>query len=243
MTSIADAVRRGEGDAAVEGLVTAPADLLDSTGRRIIVEDRTAAVEILLPTDGAVPPIGARVRVSGEMGRAYDAPRLRAERVDVLAVGARPLPATLTSPPTAAQEWRLVILSGVVTDVHKLGDRWRAEVSLGGQSVVVNGLSGARIEAATIVEGRRATVIGIVRRPYPGASDRRWSVVPRGPDDVVIGDAASGGAPAGRRVELRRRRRERPGRRNRDRARAASRTSTSSPSPTTSARWCGSAAS
>ena len=56
---------------------------------------------------------------------------------------------------------------------------------------------GARIEAATIVEGRRATVIGIVRRPYPGASDRRWSVVPRGPDDVVIGDAASGGGAGG----------------------------------------------
>ena len=154
-------------------------------------------MEILLPTDGAVPPVGARVRISGEMGRAYDAPRLRAEQVDVLAVGARPLPARLTSPPTAAHEWRLVILSGVVTDVHKLGDRWRAEVSLGGHSMVVNGLSGARIEAATIVEGRHATVIGIVRRPYPGASDRRWSVVPRGPDDVVIGDAGSGGGAGG----------------------------------------------
>ena len=198
VTSIADAVRRGDGDAAVEGLVTAPADLLDSTGRRIIVEDRTAAMEVLLPTDGAVPPLGR----TGPRQRGDRAAPTTRHACAPSGSTCSPwvhdrLPATLTSPPTAAQEWRLVILSGVVTDVHKLGDRWRAEVSLGGQSVVVNGLSGARIEAATILEGRRATVIGIVRRPYPGASDRRWSVVPRGPGDVVIGGAATGGAASG----------------------------------------------
>ncbi|HET9344223.1 MAG TPA: lamin tail domain-containing protein [Candidatus Limnocylindrales bacterium] len=197
VTSIADAIRRREGDVLVEGLVTAPADLLDSTGRRIVVEDRTAGLEILLPTDGAVPPIGARVRVAGEIGRAYDAPRLRAESVTVLAVGARPLPVTLTAPPTAAHEWRLVVVSGTVADVHKLGDRWRAELTLGRDAVVVNGLAGARIPAATVVEGRRATVIGIVRRPYPGASDRRWSVVPRGPADLVVAGTAAGGGPGG----------------------------------------------
>jgi hypothetical protein len=191
VSSIADAIRRGEGDATVEGLVTAPADLLDSTGRRIVVEDRTAGLEILLPTGAAVPPIGARIRATGEIGRAYDAPRLRADEVVVLAVGARPLPLALASPPTAANEWRLVVVTGVVGDVHKLGDRWRAELSLGGDVVVVNGLAGARIAAASIVEGRRATVIGIVRRPYPGASDRRWSVVPRGAADVAIGSAGA----------------------------------------------------
>ena len=195
VASIADAIRRGEGDVVIEGLVTAPADLLDSTGRRIVVEDRTAGLEILLPTDGAVPPVGARIRVAGEMGRAYDAPRLRAEGVTVLAIGARPLPVTLSAPPTAAHEWRLVVVSGSVTDVPKLGDRWRAELAVGGDSGVINGLAGARIAAATVGEGRRATVIGIVRRPYPGASDRRWSVVPRGPADVVM--AGGGSGPAG----------------------------------------------
>lgn len=195
--SIADAIRRGDGDVTIEALVTAPADLLDTTGRRIVAEDRTAGIEILLPTDGAVPPVGARIRVSGEIGRAYDAPRLRASSVVVLAIGARPLPIGLSSAPTAAHEWRLVTASGVVTDVHKLGERWRAEVSVGGDLVVVNGLAGARIPAASIVEGRHATVIGIVRRRYPGASDRRWSIVPRGPDDVVIGDAAASGGGSG----------------------------------------------
>jgi hypothetical protein len=85
-------------------------------------------------------------------------------------------------------------VSGVLTDVHKLGDRWRAELSVGRDRVVVNGLAGAGIAASSVVEGRRATVVGIVRRPYPGASDRRWSVVPRGPADVDLGAAAAAGA-------------------------------------------------
>ena len=84
-------------------------------------------------------------------------------------------------------------MTGTVADVHKLGDRWRAELSAGGDTVIVNGLAGARIPATTIVEGRRATVVGIVRRPYPGASDRRWSVVPRGTADVEIGGPGSSG--------------------------------------------------
>ena len=193
--TIAEAVRRGSGAVVVEGLVTAPSDLLDATGRRIVVEDRTAGLEILLPADAAVPPVGARIRAAGQIGRAYDAPRLRADALNVLAVGGRPLPLTITSPPTAAHEWRLVVVSGVVADVHKLGDRWRAELSVGRDTVVVNGLAGAGIAASSVVEGRRATVVGIVRRPYPGASDRRWSVVPRGPADVDLGGtAASGGS-------------------------------------------------
>jgi len=195
--TIAEAVRRGSGAVVVEGLVTAPSDLLDATGRRIVVEDRTAGLEILLAADAAAPPVGARVRASGQIGRAYDAPRLRADGLNVLAVGGRPLPLAITSPPTAAHEWRLVVVSGVVADVHKLGDRWRAELSVGRDSVVVNGLAGAGIAASSVVEGRRATVVGIVRRPYPGASDRRWSVVPRGPADVDLGGAAASAGDSG----------------------------------------------
>jgi hypothetical protein len=46
------------------------------------------------------------------------------------------------------------------------------------------------------VEGRTATVIGIVRRPYPGATDRRWSIAPRSTADVAV--ASGGGANAPR---------------------------------------------
>ena len=35
------------------------------------------------------------------------------------------------------------------------------------------------------MEGRTATIVGIVRRPYPGATDRRWSIAPRSPADVA----------------------------------------------------------
>ena len=38
--TIAAALRKGEGTVAIDGVVTAPATLLDATGRRIVVQDR-----------------------------------------------------------------------------------------------------------------------------------------------------------------------------------------------------------
>ncbi|HEV8545912.1 MAG TPA: hypothetical protein VGQ64_06440 [Candidatus Limnocylindrales bacterium] len=195
--SIADAIRRGEGSVTVTGLVTTTANLLDATGRRIVIEDRSAGIEVLIPTDAHAPAVGTRIRVTGTVGRAYDAPRLRAEGITVVAIGARPLALDLQHAPTAAQEWRLVRVRGVVAEVHKLGDRWRAELSVAGERIVISGLAGARIPASTLVEGRTATVVGIARRPYPGATDRRWSVAPRSSADVVISAASSSGGPDG----------------------------------------------
>jgi hypothetical protein len=181
----------------VTGLVTTTANLLDATGRRIVIEDRSAGIEVLIPTDARAPAVGTRIRVTGTVGRAYDAPRLRAEGITVVAIGARPLALDLQHAPTAAQEWRLVRVRGVVAKVHKLGDRWRAELSVAGERIVISGLAGARIPASTLVEGRTATVVGIARRPYPGATDRRWSVAPRSSADVVISAASSSGGPDG----------------------------------------------
>jgi hypothetical protein len=189
--SIADAIRAGQGIKTVEGLVTIASDLLDASGRRIVIEDRTAGLEILIPTNARVPAAGSRIRVTGEIGRAWDAPRLRASRIEVLAIGTRPLPVTIGRPPTAALEWRLVKVVGTVAEVHKLGDRWRAELTVGSQRVVVTGLAGARIPVTTLVVGRRATIVGFVRRPYPGATDRRWSVVPRNQGDVVVSSSST----------------------------------------------------
>jgi len=42
-----------------------------------------------------------------------------------------------------------------------------------------------------------ATIVGIVRRPYPGATDRRWSIAPRGPADVTVGAGGAGAGGAG----------------------------------------------
>jgi hypothetical protein len=82
-----------------------------------------------------------------------------------------------------------------VLDVKKLGERWRAELQVGADRVVVNGMAGAGIPADRLIEGREATVIGIVRRPYPTATDRRFGVVPRGTADIELG--ASGTETAG----------------------------------------------
>ena len=198
--SIADAIRAGQGIRRVEGVVTIVPTLLDASGRRIVIEDRTAGLEILVPTDARVPAVGSRVRVEGEIGRAWDAPRLKASRIDVLTTGIRPVPVTIGRPPTAALEWRLVKVVGTVAEVHKLGDRWRAELAVGTQRVVITGLAGARIPVTTLAVGRRASIVGFVRRPYPGATDRRWSVVPRTQGDVVVsagsttGTGSAGGA-------------------------------------------------
>lgn len=84
-------------------------------------------------------------------------------------------------------------VSGPIDGVHKLGDRWRAEVRLGGKLVVIVGQSGAGIPVDTMREGRSATVTGIVRRPYPTATDQRFTILPRFPADVrVTGTSGTG---------------------------------------------------
>jgi len=101
-------------------------------------------------------------------------------------------PIDLRVPPGSAHEWRLVRLAGDIVDVRKLGDRWRAELLVGGQRILVTGLAGARIPSTALVEGRNATIVGIVRRPYPSANDRRFAVVPRSRADIVLGASVSG---------------------------------------------------
>jgi Lamin Tail Domain len=198
LLSIARALKSTGADVKVDGVVTAPASLLDSTGRRIVIQDSTAAVEVLLPTGTAAASIGSRIRVDGTMGVAYGAPRLRATRVTVRGTGTPQRAAILRSAPRQADEWRLVSISGKVEDLTKLGDRWRAEIRVGTATAVVVGQPGAGIPSSSLVEGRTATVVGIVRRPYPTATDRRFAVTPRYPADVRMAKASgsTGGSPS-----------------------------------------------
>ena len=180
----------------VEGVVTTPASLLDASARRLILQDATAAVEVLLPVGQAAPRPGARLLVEGEIGTAYGAPRIRAATVRVLGTGKIPAPRDLPREPGSADEGELVRIAGTVADLTRLGDRWRAEVRTTGTTIVVAGLAGAGIPAATVAEGSRITVVGVVRRPHPAATDRRFAVVPRGPGDVRVSAAApAAGAP------------------------------------------------
>ncbi|HEX5829211.1 MAG TPA: OB-fold nucleic acid binding domain-containing protein, partial [Candidatus Limnocylindrales bacterium] len=99
--------------------------------------------------------------------------------------------------PTAAVEWRLVRVTGTLVDVRRSGDRWTADLATRGSTkVLVSGLAGSGIPAAAVLEGRSATVTGIVKRPYPTATDRRFAVVPRRAADLVLGGAAPGASSA-----------------------------------------------
>jgi hypothetical protein len=135
--------------------------------------------------------------VSGATGRAWGAPRVTATTVAAIGGGAAVAPLTLQRAPAERDEWLLVRLSGTILKVERLGDRWRAEIELpGGAKVPVLGQAGAGIPSTAILAGRRITVTGIVRRPYPSASDRRFAVLPRDGGDVAIGPAGDG-APSG----------------------------------------------
>ena len=178
----------------VVGTVTAAGRLLDGSGRVVVIQDATAAVAVRLSTGTATPRVGARLRVDGTVGRAYGAPRIAANEAVVVGTGSTVLPLALHTAPGAAHEWRLVRVEGEVVDVHKLGDRWRAEIAVGSNRLLVSGLPDSGLAVTALVEGRRATVIGIVRRPYPTATDRRFAIVPRSTGDVRLGAAAGPGA-------------------------------------------------
>jgi hypothetical protein len=186
IVTIAQALDQADIDIAIDAVVTAPATLLDASGRRIVVEDASGAVELLLPVGESAPPVGTRIRAEGRMGVAYGAPRFRAERLDRLDGGPVPPPTVLHGQPDIAHEWQLVTISGRVESVHKLGDRWRAELTIGSQQVPIIGQPGSGIASATLVEGRTATVIGIVRRPFPTATDRRFAILPRSTVDLRL---------------------------------------------------------
>ncbi|MEA2630300.1 MAG: hypothetical protein QOE66_519, partial [Chloroflexota bacterium] len=192
--TIARALRITDRAVAIDAVVTAPATLLDATGRRIVVQDTSAAIEVLLPTGAAAPPVGARVHAVGMIGIAYGAPRLRADRIEIAGSGSVPAPVVLRGMPAEAVEWRLVSVSGRVMSMHKLGDRWRAELLVGTQRVVVVGQPGAGIASTALVVDGSATVVGIARRPTPTASDRRYIVTPRTPADLRAADPHAAGS-------------------------------------------------
>ncbi len=90
--TIARALRITDRVVAIGAVVTAPGIVLDSTGRRIVVQDATGAIEIVLPTGTPAPPVGTRVRAEGRIGVAYGAPRLRGEAITIIGRGASPAP-------------------------------------------------------------------------------------------------------------------------------------------------------
>lgn len=194
--SIASALRQG-GSATVQGAVTAPAGLLDADGRRVTIQDASGALLLRLPEDRPAPALGTQLRVSGTVGTYYGAPQLEATGAPQIVGRRAAQPQRLSRPPAAADEWQLVSVSGTVMDVSRNGSAWRAELQLaGGGSLPVAGLAASRIPSTALVEGRSATVTGLVRRAYPTASDQRYTVVPRSASDVRLVSASPSGSGA-----------------------------------------------
>ena len=187
--------------ATIEGTVTTPAGLLDGDGRRVAVQDASGAIMVRLPEGAAAPRLGTRIRATGTVGTYYDAPQLAVD--DAIATTGRRgvAPLLLRRAPDASLEWRLVRVVVRITDVSRDGDAWRAEASLGAAGALpIAGVAAAGIASTDLEEGRMATITGIVRRAWPTASDQRFTVVPRSPDDLRLGPApAAEGGSSGRR--------------------------------------------
>jgi hypothetical protein len=116
--------------------------------------------------------------------------------VDAIRVIGRGTPTAikLKDVPGAAVEWRLVEVRGILAEVHRSGDRWTAELVDGTRRMALTGLTGSGIPVDRLVEGRIATVTGIVKRAYPTATDQRFSIAPRSTHDLVVAGAAGGSA-------------------------------------------------
>ena len=125
--------------------------------------------------------------MTGQVGTYYGAPQLEAADAAQNLGHDGGTPIVLHRAPVASDEWRLVRVTVRITNVSRSGDTWRAEASMGaGGSLPISGIAASRLPSTALVEGRGATITGIVKRAYPTASDQRFSVVPRGPGDIQL---------------------------------------------------------
>jgi DNA/RNA endonuclease YhcR with UshA esterase domain len=198
--AIAAALHHTGQTVAITATVTSPTGLLDADGRRVTVEDGSGAVLVRLP-EGTTVRVGDKLLIIGEVGTYYGAPQLAASDPPLPIADAKAIaPTSVKSAPLATKlEWRLVTVTGGVTAVTRDGDNWHAEVAVPGGSIPIDGLSRSGIASTALVVGRTATVVGIVKRAFPTASDQRLAVVPRSGADISLGGSApkSNGVPAG----------------------------------------------
>ena len=194
VVSIGEAIVAGSGVLTIEGIVTTPPGLLDAGRRETVIQDRSGAILVRLKTSASPPAQGHRIRVTGAVGRAYGAPRITAQTI--IDVGADALPATLVlkSPPNAAVEWRLVQISGTIVAAHSALGRWHADILMGRDRISIDGLASTGIPVRLLIVGRTTIVVGIARRPYPTATDRRFAIVPRSKADLRVGAMAAPGS-------------------------------------------------
>jgi hypothetical protein len=171
----------------VDATVTAPAGLFDLSGPTIAVDDGTAAVAVILPPEAADLRVGSRIQIIGRVGRWEGGPTVVASQIVVESDLQATRPLQVAGPLGPELEWRLVRVCGRIDRLTRAGSRWRAELLVNGQRVIVLGEPGAGISAASMTAGRLAVVTGVVRRSTSDSSV--FQLLPRSRLDVRLGPA------------------------------------------------------
>jgi uncharacterized protein YdeI (BOF family) len=171
----------------VEATVTAPAGLFDLGGPTITVDDGTAAVAVVLPSATAGPRVGSRARIAGRVGRWEGGPTVVASQFVLEDELQATQPVAVTGALGPALEWRLVRVCGRIDKLTRAGSRWRAELLVDGQRMIVLGEPASGISATGMTAGRMAVVTGVVRRSTSDSSV--FQLLPRSPLDVRLGPA------------------------------------------------------
>jgi hypothetical protein len=173
---------------AIVGVVTSRAGLIDADARRVTVQDRSGAILVRYPAEVRPAGVGRKIRVTGEVGTWYGAPQLEASSTPRRKSRAEVVATALARPPGEADEWSLVTVDALVTDVQRTSDTWRAEAVLrSGETLPIAGLAGSGIDGDLLEPGREARISGIVRRAHPSATDQRFAIVPRTRSDIRLG--------------------------------------------------------
>ncbi len=198
VVTIASARSRAGVDVTIEAAVTTVPGFIDTDARRVVVQDASGGLLVRLLADGPTVAVGDRLRIVGRIGTFGGAPQLAATKVTATGHGSAPAPRALAGAPASADEWRLVRVDGRVQAVRRYGSTWRAEIRLvAGATVCIQGTTRSGVPSTALVEGRDASIVGVVRRPSSGATDQRLAVLPRSAADVALGPAAGAGSSAG----------------------------------------------
>jgi hypothetical protein len=184
---LASALGTRGADVDVEAVVTAKVGLLDIGAPTIVVDDGSAAAAVILPAGTSAPGIGMRVRVTGKVGRWEGGPTVLAASVDAEGQLSAVTPLITSSPLDGSLEWQLVQVCGRIDRYTPAGTRWRLEMLVGGNEMVILGEPAAGISMKKDSVGRIAVVVGIVRRSTSDAS--AFQVLPRLALDVRLGPA------------------------------------------------------
>ena len=183
------------GSCTIEGSVTTAASLLDATNRRVVVQDRTAAIEVLLPRARPRPrsapgPDRGRGRPglwrAADPGRHGSPPRDRRRRPVGAAGRARRRPRVAPRPdPRRCRRGPPI---GRSLDRRAPRRRHpRPDRRAGGRRDPVGGPRHRPDR-----HGHRDRP-----RPYPSATDRRFALVPRSPRDLILGGPVDDGPASG----------------------------------------------